>query len=259
MFPPAVRPQPGFRLCYNILFQAAGMQLCYFIVLCGSGVCYQQLCADLIIASFYPFYVGIYYRVIQLPGDSFGTQEHGGTLVEEVHPVGIGGIGSLVGYKSRTVKFGPFGNHGLKCVLHGNKAGAEACTHAVHEPVEVLVGQWMIDHIQLQRDFHAEAVARPFPIALMPHHQDDTFMLLCKVCQELFGLRAEGAMPEHAFPADGQCLKGFQEKVAQVFVKPFADELDLCFGFAGEGIAQVLFYKTFTVANYMVQQHIKET
>jgi hypothetical protein len=64
-------------------------------------------------------------------------------------------------------------------------------------------------------------------------------------------------MPEHGLAADGKCFKCFEEEIAEIAVKVFADGVELRIAFFGEGIFEIGEDHFFAVADHMVEENKK--
>lgn len=115
----------------------------------------------------------------------------------------------------------------------------------------------MVNYIQLMAAAKAEGIARPFPVAFMPHHDDQALIGSGKTFKEFRSRGVHTAMLQHGGPADGQRFKGFEKKVAEITVKAFADGVEFGIAFFGKRIPQVLKDHFFTVAYYVVQEQEK--
>lgn len=254
MFPATVRPQPGLGSGYDVPFESPGMQFRDLPVGSSGRVFHQQLYMDLVMPSFYLFDCSIYNGLIQLAGYAFRAQENGCILVQEGHPVGVVGVGCLIGNKGGDALLFAQRHHFLEGILPGNELGAEAGPHAVNEAIHIFIDQGMVDHIKLRVDLAAAGIACPFPVAQVPHYQDQALALRRQVVEQFGRSGSKIAVLQHPLFADGQGLEGFQEQVAKVPVKLAPDLLQLLLRLFGESVAEVLHYQLLAVADHPQQE-----
>ena len=238
------------------MFEAVGVEFGDVTFGGAGGVFDEGFGKHLVVAAFYFFHVGIDYRQVHFFGYGFGAFEDGGFLVEEGGPVSAFGHGGLVGDEDGAGEVVFVCQHCFDHGLHGDHFCTEAAAHAVHELVELFIGQGVVEHYEFLFAQYAEGMAGPLPVAKVAHDHDDAAAFGCVPVEKSKCIRVEQAVFQDTFFADGEYLECLDHKVAEVVVEGAGDRIDLAVGFLREGVAEVLEHYGFAVANAAVEDKV---